>query len=102
LSGFEPIDRSDLQVRLGQTMDLPLTMRLGSITEHVLVVPVAPPVDLTTATIGAVLDSATLSRLPVGAASATRCILRRASAPAAAWEGQTRRSKGPAVSRTST
>jgi len=66
LQGFKPVDRADVQVRLGQAVELPLTMQVGELTESVQVVSSAPTIDTTSTTIGASLDSATLSRLPVG------------------------------------
>ena len=66
LDGFTPIDRPDLQVRLGRTIDLPLTMQVGALAETVHVFSVQPTIDTTSATIGASFDSLTLSRLPVG------------------------------------
>src|SRR5215831_13241686 len=66
LSGFMPVDRLHVEVRLGQTVEIPLTMQVGQLQESIKVVSTAPPVEATTATIGASLDSTTLSRLPVG------------------------------------
>src|SRR5262249_25392382 len=66
LQGFQPVDRSDLQVRVGQTVELPLTLQVGELKEAVQVLAAPAPVDTTSTTIGATLDSATLSRLPVG------------------------------------
>ena len=66
LQGFAPIDRTDIQVGLGQRIDLPLTLRVGSLQEKIEVVATPPTVDTTSTTIGASLDSRTLSRLPVG------------------------------------
>ena len=66
LQGFTPIDRPDVQVRLGQTVEMPLTMQVGGLEETIQVVSTAPTLDTTNATVGASLDSATLSRLPVG------------------------------------
>jgi carboxypeptidase family protein/TonB-dependent receptor-like protein len=66
LQGFKPADRSDVQVRLGQTSELLLTMEVGAVTETLRVLPAPLTVDTTSTTIGASLDSATLSRLPVG------------------------------------
>ena len=65
LQGFNPVDRTDVQVRLGQTVDLPVTMQVGTLTETIEVKG-APTVDTASTTIGATLDSTTLSRLPVG------------------------------------
>ena len=66
LQGFNPVDRADVQVRLGQTVEIPVTLQVGTLTETVQVSGGAPAVDTTSTTIGASLDSATLSRLPVG------------------------------------
>ena len=66
LNGFQPIDRPGVVVRLGQTVELPLTMQVGAVKEAIEVIGVTPTVDTTSTTIGATLDSATLSRLPVG------------------------------------
>ena len=66
LQGFKSVDRSDVQVRLGQAVEIPLTMEVGALTETIQVVSTTPTIDTTSTTIGATLDSATLSRLPVG------------------------------------
>jgi hypothetical protein len=66
LQGFASVDRRDVFVRVGQTVDIPVTMQVGAVAETVHVVAPAAPVDTTGATIGARLDSATLTRLPVG------------------------------------
>ena len=47
LLGFKPIDRSDVQVPLGSTVELLLTMEVGAVTETVVVVSAAPTVDTT-------------------------------------------------------
>ena len=31
LQGFNPVDRPDVQVRLGQTVDIPITMQIGAL-----------------------------------------------------------------------
>ena len=66
LQGFNKVDRADVQVRLGQTVDIPITMQVGGLAESIQVNGTPPTVDPTSATIGANLDSTTLSRLPVG------------------------------------
>jgi hypothetical protein len=53
-------------VYLGQTVDVPVTLEVGAMTESVDVTATAPPLAATGTTIGASLDSATLSALPVG------------------------------------
>ncbi|HEY3162464.1 MAG TPA: TonB-dependent receptor [Vicinamibacterales bacterium] len=66
LQGFKSIEQKDIVVRLEQTVDLPLTMQVGGLTETVEVTGASPVVDTQTTTAGANLDSAMLSRLPVG------------------------------------
>ena len=66
LVGFKPVGQSAVQVRLGQAVELLLTMQIGEVKETVEVTAVSPTIDTTNTTIGANLDSATLSRLPVG------------------------------------
>jgi carboxypeptidase family protein len=66
LVGFKPAEQAGVLVRLGQTVDLSLAMQIGEVRESVEVTAVSPRVDTTTTTIGATLDSVTLSRLPVG------------------------------------
>ena len=45
LQGFTPVERTEVQVRLGQTVDLPLTMQIGALQEAIQVV--SPTVDTT-------------------------------------------------------
>ena len=66
LQGFKAIEQNNVVVRLEQTVDLPLTMQVGGLTETVEVTGASPVVDTQTTTAGANLDSAMLSRLPVG------------------------------------
>jgi hypothetical protein len=65
LDGFTPVDRTNVQVQLGQTTQLGLTLQPASVSETVEV-SAAPAIDTTSTTIGATLDSAALARLPVG------------------------------------
>lgn len=66
LPGFTSVDRATVQVRLGLAVELPLTMQVGGLEETIQVVSTTPTLDTANTTVGAVLDSATLSRLPVG------------------------------------
>src|SRR5438132_1153780 len=67
LLGFKTIERTNIAVRLDQTVDLSLTMEVGPLNESVTVVGSAPQLlSPTQTTIGANLESATLSSLPVG------------------------------------
>lgn len=65
LDGFAPAERSSVQVQLGQTTQLMLTLQPASISETVQV-SADPALDTTSTTIGATLDSSALARLPVG------------------------------------
>jgi hypothetical protein len=66
LVGFKPVEQTGVVVRLGQSVELSLAMQIGEVKESVEVTAVSPTIDTTTTTIGATLDSGTLSRLPVG------------------------------------
>ena len=66
LSGFRTLDRKAVEVRLGQRVELPLTLQLGNVSETVNVSGQTPVVDTSSTTTGAVLDSEALSRIPVG------------------------------------
>jgi outer membrane receptor protein involved in Fe transport len=65
MSGFKPIERRDVVLRLGQTLDLSLRLEVGGLTETVEVSG-SPVIDRTTTTIGTNIDSELLARLPVG------------------------------------
>jgi hypothetical protein len=65
LPGFSTIERKDVDVRLGQRLELPFTMKVGGIEEVIQVTGTAPVVDTSSTTAGTVLDSETLSHLPV-------------------------------------
>jgi hypothetical protein len=66
LSGFRTLDRKGIEVRLGQRVELPLTLQLGSVSETVNVTGGTPVVDVSSTTTGGVLDSESLARIPVG------------------------------------
>jgi hypothetical protein len=66
LPGFKAVEQNKVSLRLGQTIDLPLTMQVGGVTETVEVSGAAPAVDTSTTTIGAALDSGLLERVPIG------------------------------------
>src|SRR5262245_45041801 len=66
LQGFKTIERTDIQVRLDQAVDLPLTMEVGALTESVTVVGTAGAASVITPVTSTNLDSATLGSLPVG------------------------------------
>src|SRR5258707_6258928 len=52
LQGFTSVDRTDVQVRLGQTVEIPITMQVGALSETVQVNGTPPTLDTSSATIG--------------------------------------------------
>lgn len=66
LQGFSPIERQNIVVGLGQTVELDLRTAVGGVTESVTVAAESPVIDRASTTIGTNIDSALLSRLPVG------------------------------------
>jgi hypothetical protein len=67
LSGFSPVEQKNVDVRLGQRLDLgTLTLKVGGLNEVVEVVGAASTIDSSSTTVGGVLDSDALKRLPVG------------------------------------
>lgn len=66
LTGFTRVEQKDIQVRLGQRLDLKFALKIGDIQETVEVIGGAPVVDTSSTTIGGILDSATIAKLPVG------------------------------------
>src|SRR5919199_5447 len=66
LQGFKAVERKDIIVGLGQTVDLPIQMQVGGLAETVQVTGATPVVDTRTTTVGGVLDPGTLEHLPIG------------------------------------
>lgn len=66
LDGFKAVERTDLNVSLGQAVELRLTLEVGGVTETVTVVGAPPIVDMTSTTAGAVIDSDFVRAVPVG------------------------------------
>jgi hypothetical protein len=67
LSGFSPVEQKNIDVRLGQRLDLgELALKVGGLEEVVEVVGSAPVVDTSSTTVGGILDADALKRLPVG------------------------------------
>src|SRR5262249_21159725 len=67
LSGFAPVEQKNIDVRLGQRLELAnLVLKVGGVNETVEVVGAAPTIDTSSTTAGAVLDSDALKRIPVG------------------------------------
>ena len=66
LQGFRTLDRQNIDVRLGQRVELTLPLQIGALTESVNVTSATPLIDRSSTTTGAVIDSDMLERLPVG------------------------------------
>ena len=66
LQGFKATEQKDVVVRLGQRVDLPITMAVGGLTETVEVTGGSPTIDTSTTTVGAVINSDLLQRVPIG------------------------------------
>src|SRR5712692_2110534 len=67
LAGFSPVEQKNVTVRLGQRVELSgLVLKVGGLEEVVEVVGAAPVIDTSSTTGGAVLDSESLKRIPVG------------------------------------
>ena len=57
LQGFKVVQRNDINVSLGQTVDFGLQLEVGELSETVIVAGVAPVVDPRSTTTGGVIDS---------------------------------------------
>ena len=66
LQNFKTVQRNDVTVSLGQTVDLALQLEIGQINETVIVTGVASPVDPRSTTTGGVIDSDIVRTLPIG------------------------------------
>jgi outer membrane receptor protein involved in Fe transport len=66
LQGFKSIEQKNINVSLGQTVDLNLRMEVGGLTETVEVTGGSPVVDTSRTTIGGTIDSDMLRNIPVG------------------------------------
>ncbi len=64
LTGFRPIERTGLQLQVGNTLTINLALSLGGIEETVQVTAQSPLVDTTSARVGGNLGTADLSELP--------------------------------------
>ena len=66
LQGFKAREQQGVNVSLGQTVDVPMSLELGGVSETVNITGSVPLVNGSTTTTGAVISSATVSQLPVG------------------------------------
>ncbi len=66
LQGFKVIQKNDIDVSLGQTVDIELQLEVGEISETVIVAGVVSAVDPRSTTTGGVIDSDFVRTVPVG------------------------------------
>lgn len=66
MTGFSPVERRDVTVHLGQRVELPFELTVGTVEEVLQVTAESPVVDMSSTTAGGVLDTARLQALPVG------------------------------------
>ena len=96
LAGFKRFSRDKIEVRVGETVDLPIRMEVGEITETIEVTATTPLLDTTSSSLGQVVDQRRILELPErggnpmeltlltpGVVNATNMRLRKAMAPEA-------------------
>jgi hypothetical protein len=66
LERFRPVERSGVEVQAGGRVELSFTLSIGSFTDAIEIKAAAPIVDFSTSGANTTLDSAFLSRVPVG------------------------------------
>jgi hypothetical protein len=71
LSGFSRLLQENIVLRIGTTLQVDLTLRVGAVQESLTVTAEAPQVDLTTAQVGGSVNSGDLTNLPSGSRNFT-------------------------------
>jgi hypothetical protein len=66
LSGFQSREHPSVQVRVGERLQLDMTLQPAGVTEQVSVVAEAPQLETTTASMGQVISSKMISEIPLG------------------------------------
>jgi hypothetical protein len=66
LAGFNRFQLEDLQLRVGATVQVDVTLQVGGLTESVTVTSEAPQVDLTSTEVGGTVNTGELTQLPSG------------------------------------
>ena len=66
MAGFGAVERHDVEVRLGQRVDLTFSLPVGTFAEAVDVRGASPVIDFTSASASTNLDGSLLSQIPVG------------------------------------
>ena len=65
LQGFGRLDNKDLVVNVGQSLDIPLTMKVASVQENVTVTGESPLIETRSSSVGGVVDVARIENLPL-------------------------------------
>jgi hypothetical protein len=66
LQNFKTVQKNDVNVSLGQAVDVGLQLEIGEIAETVIVLGAVVPIDPTSTTTGGVIDSDFVRTLPIG------------------------------------
>ena len=66
LQGFQATEQRNIELRLGQRLDVPIVLQVGTLQQEVRVVADTPIVDTASSTAGTTLRSETLGRVPIG------------------------------------
>jgi hypothetical protein len=66
LAGFRPLEQHDIDVRLGQRLNLEFTLQVGTLSDVVQVNAEPPLVDTSKTVVSTTLDSSLLASIPVG------------------------------------
>jgi hypothetical protein len=66
LPGFRTVEQQNLNVRLGQRLELELTLQAGGLNEVVQVTSEPPIVDMSKTVVSTTIDSTTLANIPIG------------------------------------
>jgi hypothetical protein len=66
LSGFRPVEKTGIQIRVGDSLTVDLVLALGGATEVVEVTASTPSVDVNSTSIGQVVDREQIQHLPLG------------------------------------
>jgi outer membrane receptor protein involved in Fe transport len=65
LQGFSKVDNRGIVVNVGQTLDIPLTMRVAAVQENVTVTGETPLIETRSSSVGGVVDVARIENLPL-------------------------------------
>lgn len=102
LAGFASAERSDVEVRLGQRVDLSFSLPAGTFADTIEVKGAAPLIDFSSASVSTTVESSFLGQVPVGRRLGEILYLAPGVSRGAVPARSTRQSPGRAGSRTST